>query len=319
MVVMITGGTGFLGSSLARYVVLEQGVSNVVLFDRHPSPEAVRDIGDRVTIVRGDVCEPAELESAVRAHGVDRIAHMGFAAGVPAPQQVPAYVQLQCLGTTNVFETARRFGITRVVNASSVAVWGDRQDGTVTEEDPVRPRNMYAAHKLWSEHLAEHYNAAYDMTIISLRIGAVFGFGRLARLARLHRAGLTAEPPSRPHFTTNPELIAAGIPVTMPPDAQIADFLYASDNAKAWWLALTATAPGPGVFNLRGEQRPVGDMTHHLRTLRPEADITVASEPLDVDQLMDNGRIVSELGFTPRFTLESALADYFEQIHQARS
>jgi UDP-glucose 4-epimerase len=319
MVVLITGGTGFLGSALAHYLVLEQGLPGVVLFDHYPHPEAVADIADRVTIVRGDLLELSEIVAAVRRNDVDCIAHMGFAAGVPARERVLAYLRSQCLGTANVFETARLLGIRRVVNASSVAVWGDRTERPVTEDAPARPRNVYGSNKLWSEHLAEFYNTEHDMEIISLRICAVFGYGRVDRMARLAAAGLTAAPGPRPHYLTNPELVTRGVAVTMPPDDQMADFLYAPDNSMAWWLALTANRTDHRLFNLRGDQRPAGDMTRYLRRLVPAADIIVADEPVDLDQIMDNTRIVTELGFTPRYTLETAIEDYIAKIEAAQA
>ncbi len=55
---MITGGTGFLGSYLARYLVNEHGRSDVVVFEKYLNPERIRDIIDQVTVVQGDVQEP---------------------------------------------------------------------------------------------------------------------------------------------------------------------------------------------------------------------------------------------------------------------
>ena len=316
---MITGGTGFLGAALARYLVVERHESKVVLFDRNPRPEAVEDVADAVSVVRGDIAESSELVWAARTHRVDCIAHMASAAGVPAPGRVAAYVRHQCMGATNVFECARLLGITRVINASSVAVWGDQRQEPVAEDHPVRPRNLYGAHKLWSEHLAEHYNSAYEMEIISLRMGAVFGLGRLDRLTRLAESGLTPDlRRNRPHFMTGPELAKARIPIVMPPDDQVVDFLYNPDNAYAWWLALTIPRPAHTVFNLRGQQLPAAAMTAQLRRLLPDAHIEIATEQLDRDQLMDTSRIAAELNFVPQFSLEEALVR-LRRSHPGRS
>jgi UDP-glucose 4-epimerase len=316
---MITGGTGFLGATLARHLVHEEGHTNVVLFDNNPRPDNVADIVGSVSIVKGDAAEGPNLIAAGRSHGVEAIAHLGSAAGLPAPGQAPEYVRRQCLGTANVFESARVLGIKRVVNASSVSVWGDLRDEPVSEDDPASPRNLYGSHKLWSEHLADHYNHTFDMEILSLRMSAVFGYGRLKRLDRLSRSGFTSDQRGRrPHFTTGPELAVNGTPIVMPPDHQVVDFLYDRDNAYAWSLALTAPDPRHRVYNLRAEQRRAGDMADLLSRLMPEAQIDRSAEPIDRDQLMDSRRIRDDLGFAPRFPLERAMDDYLARIEAGR-
>ncbi len=61
MPIMITGGTGFLGSYLPRHLIAEKGETDLVLSDMHPTVSRVSDIQDRITIVQGDVLELHEL------------------------------------------------------------------------------------------------------------------------------------------------------------------------------------------------------------------------------------------------------------------
>jgi len=61
MSIMITGGTGFLGSYLPRHLIAEKGETDLVLSDMHPTVSRVSDIQDRITIVQGDVLELHEL------------------------------------------------------------------------------------------------------------------------------------------------------------------------------------------------------------------------------------------------------------------
>ena len=68
---------------------------------------------------------------------------------------------------------------------------------------------------------------------------------------------------------------------------------------------------------MRAEQRPIGDYTAELRRLLPAARIEVSERPAHVGQLMDNTLIREELGFAPRYTIESGLADYIERIRSA--
>ena len=128
MAIMITGGTGFLGSYLTRHLVREKGIAGkeLILFDRYPSKERVADVIDQVTLVTGDITEPTELTEAIRTYNVDQIYHLAAILGDPTPTQVVSYMKVMCDGTLNVFESARIEGVKRVVYASSVAVYGRR-------------------------------------------------------------------------------------------------------------------------------------------------------------------------------------------------
>jgi nucleoside-diphosphate-sugar epimerase len=310
MAILITGGTGFLGSYLARFL-LEQGVEEIVLFDRFPSDERIGDIRDAVTVVEGDMLEPQELSAVIARHGVDRIAHLASMPGLAAPEKFVPYLRQGCMGTANVFETARLHGIKRVVTASSAAVYGGGiVDRPVTEDDHPRPGELYGACKLWSEHVAQYYNGVHGMEIVCMRICSTVGLGRLNRASL--QSGLMA--PETVLYTAFLELAALGEPVTMPPDDQLLDFLYAADAAQAWWLGLTAERFEHWVFNLRGEQRLGADWTRVLRELLPDAQIGVSDKPMLAPQVLDSTRLVEELGFRPRYTLETGLADYLERV-----
>src|SRR5262249_8350528 len=152
---------------------------------------------------------------------------------------------------------ARVHGIKRVVNASSHAVYGARTDRAVTENDAVRPGSqLYAACKVWTEHVAENYNERYGMEILSLRLQSAYGIGRVHR-ARDWGAGLlNADGWKRPNYRANAELAALGQAVSMPPGDEIDDFIHAADSAQAFWLALASDRPKHSIFNVSNEHRP---------------------------------------------------------------
>lgn len=315
MAIMITGGTGFLGSYLARYLVREQGRTDVVLFERNLNAERIRDIHDNVTIVQGDVQEPLELLEAMRKHDIDRVLHLAFIAGVEEPGKALPYLRFQCMATANVYECARLHGIKRVVNASSHAVYGVQTDGRpLTEDAPLRPGGqLYAACKIWTEHVAENYNLRYDMEIISLRLQSAYGIGRVHR-ARDWAAGLlNPNGWKRPNYRANAELAALGEAVVMPPGDEIDDFIHAHDSAQAFWLAAMAEKPKSFVYNVSGEHRPIGDYTRILRDLLPQAQISEAPQGRN-PTLLDNTRIRDELGFSQRLPLEAGLPAYVNEV-----
>jgi UDP-glucose 4-epimerase len=310
MSVLVTGGTGYVGAYVVRHLVGEG--REVVVYDRYPARERIAGI-DGVTLVEGDVLDLAAIVETMERHEVDGVVHLAGVPGAVLPERTVEYTQVMCTGTANVFEAARRLGVRRVVNASSVAVFGfDRSDAPPADEDaPTRPTDLYGSCKLWSEGLARVLNERGGMEILSLRICASYGIGRLGRASL--QAGLTRE---RIAAMALPELAARGEAVTMPPDGKPFDFLYAPDTALAFWLALTRPRPAHDVFNLRAHQRPWGDVTRAVRRLLPDAEITVADDdPGELRlALMDNRRLVEELGFAPRWTLEAGLEDYVRRV-----
>jgi nucleoside-diphosphate-sugar epimerase len=315
LAILITGGTGFLGSHLARRLVLDEGRDDVVLFDRFPSDERISDIRDRVAVVTGDILEPQELLATLKRYDIDRIAHFAFMAGTAHPEKIVPYSKLTCVGTATVFEAARIHGIRRVVNASSMAVYGKTRGDDLTEDDAPQPTFLYGAAKLWTEHLADVFNGQHGMEILSLRVCATMGPGRLNRASLV--AGLMG--PEYVHFMALPEVAALGQPVTMPPDDQPTEYLYAADAALAFALALAAPRPEHSVFNLKAERRLIGELTSNMRRLLPDAQIEVSAELSSGEWLISNDRLRSELGFEPRYTLETGLEAYLEQVRGRRA
>ncbi len=306
MAIMITGGTGFLGSHLSRYLLEEAGESELVIFEQSPNLARISDIQDRLTIVQGDVLEPMELLSAMQRHNVDRVVHLAFILGIGSTAVPGRAVKINCIGTSNVFEAARLHGVKRVVYASSVAVYGHRAtlDGEEMDEEMIpRPTGLYGACKLFNEHLAELYWGQYGLDVIGLRPISVFGEGRGQRI--------TSDPQ---HFMVRPEMAALGHPITMPPDEQVADWIYAPDAAEAWHSALTVKEPLHRVFNMSAERRTIGEATSFLRKILPDVSIKVDTKPTDGLILVSGSRLRAELDFKPKYTLEEGLLHYVNGV-----
>jgi UDP-glucose 4-epimerase len=291
--------------------VLDKQRTDVVLYDLYPAEERVQDIRDRITIVSGDVLDSRALLDTMAEHDIDRVAHLAFMPGTAHPEKIVPYAHMTCVGTATVFDAARLHGVARLVNASSMAVYGAPTGAELTEDDPARPTILYGSCKLWTEQLAEIYRQQHALEILSLRVCATMGLGRLRRAS--NAAGLMNE--EKPHFMAYPELAALGIPVTMPPDGQLTEFLYARDAAEAWWLALSVPLPKDAVFNVTAGRCAVGDLTAQMRRLLPDAQITVADAPAAAGPLMSNARLTQELGFQPAYTLETGLEEYLREVH----
>jgi nucleoside-diphosphate-sugar epimerase len=321
MAVMITGGTGFLGSYLTRHLVREKSIAgkDLVLFDRYPNKDRIADVLDQVIVITGDVTEPTEVAAAIKTYDVDQIYHLAAILGDPTPTQVVSYMKVMCDGTLNVFESARILGVKRVVYASSVAVFGrasfrgKQRDDELDEDDPPSPGSFYGMCKLYSENLAALYSRRFGLETVGLRPTSVFGVGRGARGS--YASGLLA--PQDVHYMVLPELAALGKPVQMPPDETESDWIYAADAAEAWYRAMNTPKPPRLVYNLAAERRRMADVTAHLRNLLPEAQIGVSEKRVGTVPNMNCQNLRKDLGFEPRYTMETGLTHYLNSVRKA--
>jgi nucleoside-diphosphate-sugar epimerase len=313
MTLLVTGGTGFLGSYLTRYALEQGSEDHVVVLDRYAERGRIADVLDKVTVIEGDVADLDTVSEAIATHGIDRIAHFAFILGSPSPGQMLPYVRVQMLGTANVFEAARARGVKRVLFASSVAAYGD-QDADVLFEDLVcNPTNPYGAAKAWGESLAGHYTRELGLDVVTLRFGSTYGLGRAWRGS--YSSGILT-PPSETHYMARVEDAVRGWPITMPRADVMADWTYAGDAAKAAWLALMADRLPHHLYNVGSERQPVGAFTQVMRELLPDAQIAVSATETagNPHAPMDTARLRTCLGYAPSYTLRSGLEDYIERI-----
>lgn len=318
MTLLITGGTGFLGSYFTRYALQEGGEDHVVVLDRHAERGRIADVLDRVTLIEGDVADPETVRAVIADHGVDRIAHYAFMLGSPAPGKMLSYVDVQCLGTANVYESARLAGVKRVLFTSSVNAYGKQAyaKGVVAalvEAVVPDPDSPYGICKRWGELMGRHYKENLGLDVVTVRFGSVYGFGRARRGS--YNSDILA-PMDGIHYMARVEEAVRGRAIEMPDDEMLADFTYAADAAQAAWLALNAKRPSYDLYNVKSEQLPVGHYTQTLRELLPDIEINVAKSEnvVTAHRSLDNGRLVDDLGFQPRYNLRRGLEDYIERV-----
>jgi nucleoside-diphosphate-sugar epimerase len=311
--ILITGGSGFLGSYFTRYALHEGGEERVVILDKYVDRGRIVDVLDRVTLIEGDVSDSDLVQSIVEENGIDRIAHFAFILGSPVLGAMIPYVRVQTLGTANVFEAARLSRVKRVLFSSSVAAYGHQTAELLTEDMIPNPTNPYGSAKAWGEALGRHYTQELGLEVVSLRFGSTYGLGRAWRGS--YSSGILT-PPQQVHYMARVEQAVRGQAVAMPRDDAVADWTYAGDAAQAAWRALNAQHLPHHLYNVSGELRCVGDYTRAMRDLLPDAEITTSENesPGNPHAPMDNSRLRQDLGFAPKYSLRSGLEDYIQRI-----
>lgn len=171
---LVTGGAGFIGSHIVDVLIEKE--HEVVVLDNLSSGhrENLSTVMDRITFIEGDVRDADTCLSA--AEGCVGIFHEAALVSVPDSINRPRdNHDINITGTLNVLEAARRQGVSRVVFASSAAVYGDNPELPKREEMLPEPKSPYAMAKLAGEYYLKVYAECYGLETVALRYFNVFG------------------------------------------------------------------------------------------------------------------------------------------------
>ena len=337
MRILVTGAAGFIGGEVVRQL-RERGHDVVgldVLLDRAHRADAALPEG----VHRADVRDEAALEPLLA--GVDAVCHQAAMVGLGLTvHDAPDYAQHNVVGTAALLSAMTRTGVGRLVQASSMVVYGggrqtcprhgvvttrprtasDLEEGRfdppcpacgapvgwalVPEDAPVDPRNAYAATKLAQEHLAVAWVEQAGGSAVSLRYHNVYG------------PGMPRDTPYAGVASIFRSALAAGnAPKVYEDGRQMRDFIHVADVARANVLALEAgAAPGHRAYNVAsGHPRSVGELAAELcRACHGPTPVVVGGgRPGDVRHVVaDPHRIRDELGFTARVPFEAGVEEF---------
>jgi threonine 3-dehydrogenase len=175
MASLITGGTGLVGAELAHLLV-ERG-EEVVVCNRTLRHDRIEDIKDRVTAVSADVSIAAHVFNLVRDYKITDIYHIGAMLSAVSEANPWGSFQSNVVGTYNVLEAARLFGVKRMMYSSSIAVFGLGIAEKVTDTTLQRPVAIYGVGKLYCEGLGRFYRSKFGLDFSTIRYPAVVGPG----------------------------------------------------------------------------------------------------------------------------------------------
>lgn len=183
MNILVTGGAGFIGSSLCKKLVKNgHKVTAIDNFNNYYDPsfkkENVADIkSNNFKIIKADVTKPADLKKVFEKYKFDKIVHLAARAGVRDSLKRPRlFLKTNFEGTFNILEKAREYQIKDFIFAGTSAVYGNDSKAPFKEGSAcMKPLNPYAASKRAAELLTYTYHNLYGINSTILRFFTVYG------------------------------------------------------------------------------------------------------------------------------------------------
>lgn len=297
---IVTGGAGFIGSTLVRSLV-ESGGARVEVVDNLLTGHAknLSGVGPGVALHQADIRDYEAIAPLMA--GADVVFHLAAIPSVPRSIDEPAPShEVNIDGTFNVFRAAAESKCRRIVYAASSSAYGDTDVLPKVETMTPLPKSPYAAQKLMGEYYASVFSSCFGIEAVSLRFFNVYG------------------PRQDPTSTYSgvlslfmKHLIARTAPTIFGDGEQTRDFTYVEDVAGLVIKAASANGVAGKVFNAGNGNRYSLNLIWKL--LQDAEGVSIAPKygpprAGDVrDSQADTTAAVRDLGHAPRFTIEEGL------------
>jgi dTDP-glucose 4,6-dehydratase len=253
--------------------------------------------------VAGDLRDPEAVRKVVK--GQDTVFHLGALISIPYSYRHPNEVaQVNILGTLNVLNAARDFGVRRIVHTSTSEVYGTAQTVPISETHPLSAQSPYSASKTGADALAKSYHCSFDLPVATVRPFNTYGPRQSGR----------AVIPTIVGQALHSDKIYLG---TLTPTR---DFLFVNDAVAGFLAVASCDAARGQVLNVgTGKEISIGDLARKiLRRVGRDIPIECAEErkrPIksEVFRLVCDATRAKELtGWEPLFSLDEGLDQVIE-------
>ena len=321
MRILITGGAGFIGSAVIRYLINHENdtVYNIDKLTYAGNLDSLADVesNTRYHFEKVDICDAHALTKVFEKFQPDAVMHLAAESHVDRSIDGPAeFIQTNIVGTYQLLEVARQYWMTlsedckdnfRFHHISTDEVYGDLPSTTdlFTEQTPYAPSSPYSASKASSDHLVRAWHRTYGLPVVITNCSNNYGPyhfpEKLIPLVILN--ALDGKP----------------LPV-YGNGQQIRDWLYVEDHARALYAVLTRGKIGE-TYNIGGHNEKknievVNAICELLDEIQPRADQNSYKEQIifvkdrpghDLRYAVDASKIKDELGWVPQESFETGL------------
>ena len=308
--ILITGGAGFIGSALVRYIINETSDA-VVVVDKLTYAGNLMSLApvaqsERFAFEKVDICDRAELARVFTEHQPDCVMHLAAESHVDRSIENPeVFLDTNIKGTAVLMDACRKYGIKRYHQVSTDEVYGDlpldRPDLFFTEETPIHTSSPYSSSKAGADLLVLAYHRTYGLPVTISRCSNNYGpYHFPEKLIPLMIANALNDKP---------------LPVYGKGE-NVRDWLYVEDHCRAIDLIIHNGRVGE-VYNVGGhnEMKNIDIVKIICKELgKPESLITYVADRKghDMRYAIDPTKIHNELGWLP----ETKFADGIKKTIQ---
>lgn len=303
--VVITGGTGFIGSHLAG--ALAGGGYYVTILDDLSTGNSANIAEllsqDNVDFVQGSVTDLPLVQRLFQ--GVDYVFHFAAISSVSRSIDDPAAThEVNITGTLNVLLAARDNRVKKVIHASSCSVYGAIPALPKREDMLPNPQSPYSVTKLAAEHYGQVFSQAYRLPTVCLRYFNIYG---------------PRQDPESEYAAVIPKFIKrvsqGEAPIIFGDGNQTRDFTFVKDAVAA--SILSAESSASGIFNIgNGESTTINDLAHLIIKLIG-SNVTPTYQPPrpgDIRHSLADISKARKFGYNPKYNLEEGLKETIRHL-----